>query len=120
MKKVLIADDDPNVLTLLKALLEEEPYKLLHAMNGVDTLNLAQKEMPDLILLDIMIPEPDGLEVCKILKSDPLTAKIKIIFVTAKAMEKDRIIGMEAGADFYVTKPFKLNELKEKIKELLS
>lgn len=119
MKRVLVADDDRNVLFLISELLARSDYEVSQAVNGDQALIMARELLPDLIILDVMMPHRDGIEVCRSLKADPLTASIKVIFVTAKAQGKDREAGMEAGADDYVTKPFKLNEILEKIKNLL-
>jgi len=108
---VLIVDDNSKNLQFLGNVLSEKGYEPILALNGVQALNYIEKEKPDVILLDIMMPEMDGYEVCKILKSKTATKEIPIIFITAKIGEKDIIKGFECGAVDYITKPFNLSEL---------
>lgn len=117
MRKVLVADDDRNVLFMISELLARSDYEVSQAVNGDQALQMARELVPDVVILDVMMPGRDGLEVCRALKADPATAGIKIIFVTAKAQGKDREAGLEAGADDYITKPFKLQEILLKIKQ---
>jgi len=99
--------------------LKKEGFRALSANNGEDGLDMARKEHPDLILLDLMLPEMDGLEVCKAIKNDTKTAHIPIIILTAKAQETDKIVGLELGADDYMTKPFSPRELIARIRAVL-
>jgi DNA-binding response OmpR family regulator len=119
MKRILVADDDRNVLFLISELLARSDYEVSQAINGDQALKMARELLPDLVILDIMMPGKDGLEVCRTLKGDPATSSIKVIMVTAKAQGRDREAGLEAGADEYITKPFRLNELLDKIKEAI-
>ena len=119
MKKILVADDDPNVVFLISEVLTRERYQVSSAANGVDALRQARAEMPDLVLLDVMMPGIDGFEVCRRIKGDPALRAIKVVMVTAKTQGKDIRTGISAGADHYITKPFKIGELSAKIKELI-
>ncbi len=118
-KKILIIEDDKDIIDLLKHYLEKENFVLNEASDGFSGLKKAKAEDFDLIILDIMLPEMDGLEVCRELRSDPKTASVPIIMLTAKGEETDKIVGLELGADDYVTKPFSPKELVARIKALL-
>ena len=117
--KILIVDDEPDALEILGFKLRESGYVPLFAKDGARAITLARDERPALIVLDLMLPEVDGLEVCKILRRDPNTAAIPVIMLTARAAEMDRVLGLELGADDYVTKPFSPRELVLRIKKLL-
>ena len=104
--KILIVDDEAPIRELLKYNLEKEGFSTLQAENAAHAVGLSKLELPDLILLDLMLPDLSGLEVCKILKKDKLTEKIPIIMVTAKTEDEDVVAGLELGADDYITKPF--------------
>ena len=120
-KKVLLADDEVMIRTLIAATLEfDERYQVLVARDGEEALTTAQREKPDLVLLDIMMPERNGYEVCRALRGDLETAHIKVIMLTALAQESDRSKALEAGADDYFTKPFSPRALLEKVEEVLS
>src|SRR3954470_3307897 len=118
--KILVVDDEPDALELIGFNLKNAGYEVITAENGTEALKKARGFLPNLVLLDLMIPEVDGLEVCKILRRDPTTASIPIIMVTAKAAELDRILGLELGANDYVTKPFSPRELVLRVKNLLT
>ena len=118
--KILIVDDEPDALEILGFKLKEAGWAPLLAPDGARALALARDERPALIVLDLMLPEIDGFEVCKLLRRDPATAGIPIIMLTARAAEMDRVIGLELGADDYVTKPFSPRELVLRIKKLLA
>ena len=118
-EKILIIEDEKDIVKMLDYNLKKEGFKALSANNGEDGLDIARKENPDLILLDLMLPEMDGLEVCKAVKNDTKTAHIPIIILTAKAQEADKIVGLELGADDYMTKPFSPRELIARIKAVL-
>jgi DNA-binding response OmpR family regulator len=118
--KILIVDDEPDALEVLGFKLKEAGYVPLFAKDGARAITTARDERPALIVLDLMLPEVDGLEVCKILRRDPGTASIPIIMLTARATEMDRVLGLELGADDYVTKPFSPRELVLRIKKLLA
>jgi len=118
--KILVVDDEPDALEILGFKLKEAGYTPLFAKDGARAIAAARDERPALIVLDLMLPEVDGLEVCKILRRDPTTAAIPILMLTARAAEMDRVIGLELGADDYVTKPFSPRELVLRIKKLLA
>jgi DNA-binding response OmpR family regulator len=118
--KILVVDDEPDALEVLGFKLKESGYTPIFAKDGAKAITAARDERPALIVLDLMLPEVDGLEVCKILRRDPATAMIPILMLTAKASEMDRVLGLELGADDYVTKPFSPRELVLRIKKLLA
>lgn len=118
-EKILIIEDEKDIIKMLDYNLKKEGFKTLSAHNGEDGLDMARKENPDLILLDLMLPEMDGLDVCKAIKNEAKTSHIPIIILTAKAQETDKIVGLELGADDYMTKPFSPRELIARIKAVL-
>ena len=117
--KILIVDDEQDVTELLEFNLRQAGYDVISAEDGAAALKKAREVIPDLILLDVMLPEMDGTEVCKQLRRDPITSRIPIIMLTAKAAEIDRVLGLELGADDYVTKPFSPRELVLRVRGLL-
>ena len=119
MSKILIVEDDPDIRELLRFNLEKAGYNLFLSEDGEKALTLARKHSPDIILLDLMLPGVDGLEVCRTLKKDPDLQRIPIIMVTAKGEEMDRVVGLELGADDYVVKPFSLREVVLRIRKVL-
>jgi DNA-binding response OmpR family regulator len=119
MPKILVVDDEPDALEVLEFNLKNAGYDVTTADDGDTALKKARQQLPDLILLDLMLPEIDGLEVCKTLRRDQATSTIPIIMVTAKAAEIDRVVGLELGADDYVTKPFSPRELVLRVRNLL-
>ena len=114
--RILVVDDEPSVTDLLAYNLKKAHYEVSIAANGREALRLANESQPDLILLDLMIPEVDGLDVCRELR---WTSKVPIIMITARGEETDRVVGLELGADDYVTKPFSVRELMARIKAVL-
>jgi Response regulators consisting of a CheY-like receiver domain and a winged-helix DNA-binding domain len=117
---ILIVDDDPNIRELISVNLLSAGYTVIEASNGREAMGKMQESPPDLIVLDIMMPEIDGWEFCKFVRDDPLLEKIKIIMLTAKGTEKDKLIGREIfRADEYMTKPFDIDELKKNVERLL-
>lgn len=118
-EKILVVDDELDLVKLIQYNLGKDGYLALSAANGEDALVAARKERPELILLDLMLPGMDGLEVCKKLKADPDTANIAIIMVTAKGEEADITAGLKLGADDYVTKPFSPRELLARVQAVL-
>lgn len=118
--KILVVDDEPDALEILGFKLKEAGYQPIFAKDGARAIASARDERPALIVLDLMLPEVDGLEVCKILRRDPTTAMIPILMLTARAAEMDRVLGLELGADDYVTKPFSPRELVLRIKKQLA
>jgi two-component system phosphate regulon response regulator PhoB len=118
-RKILIIEDETDVADLLMLNLRKASYKVSTAVDGVTGLQKARDDRPDFIILDLMLPKMSGLEVCRILKSDTATSQIPILMLTAKAEEVDRIVGLEFGADDYVTKPFSPREVLLRIRAIL-
>jgi len=117
--KILVVDDEPEAVELVEFNLQQAGYAVVTAADGAEALSKARAAQPSLIVLDLMLPEVDGLEVCKMLRRDPATAGIPIVMLTAKAAEIDRVLGLELGADDYITKPFSPRELVLRVKKLL-
>lgn len=118
--KILVVDDEPDALELISFNLKLVGCEIITADNGADAIKKARVFLPNAIILDLMIPEVDGLEVCKILRRDKHAANIPIMMVTAKAEELDRVLGLELGANDYMTKPFSPRELVLRVKNLLT
>ncbi|MFA9398068.1 MAG: response regulator transcription factor [Clostridiaceae bacterium] len=118
-EKILIVDDEEHIRELISFNLNSNGYKTISADNGLDALKLVQEEQIQLIVLDLMLPGMDGYEVCKKLRYDPNTKDIPIIMLTAKSEEIDKILGLELGADDYMTKPFSIRELLARVKAIL-
>lgn len=118
-KTVLIIDDEPDLIRLLDYNLTRADFLVLSARDGESGIALARKHTPDVIILDVMMPGLDGWEVCKRLRADPATAAIPILFLSARAEEADRVLGLELGGDDYVTKPFSVREIIARLKALL-
>jgi DNA-binding response OmpR family regulator len=116
IKKILLIEDDTDLFSLLKYNLEKEGFSLTGLQTGKGALELCRQVRPDLILLDIMLPDSDGLDICKGIRKDPELASTPVIFLTARASETDRIVGLELGANDYVVKPFFVRELIARIK----
>ena len=119
-RKILVVDDEVDLVETIRFPLEAEGYTVLVSGNGEDALNQARKENPDLILLDLMLPKLDGYKICRLLKFDTRYKHIPILMLTAKTQEKDKILGMGTGADEYITKPFDIDELLEKVRSYLT
>jgi len=119
-KKILIVDDEVDLVETVRFPLEMEGYHVLISYNGEDALNQARKENPDLILLDLMLPKLDGYKVCRLLKFDDRYKHIPILMLTAKTQERDKALGMETGANEYITKPFEMEDLLRKVKAYLN
>lgn len=117
-KSILIVEDEKDIAQLVKHYLEKEGFQTHLAKTGLEAQKLVASERPDMMILDLMLPEMDGLEVCKSIRSKPETAMLPIIMLTAKAEESDTIVGLELGADDYVTKPFSPKSLVARIKAL--
>lgn len=117
--RVLVIEDEEDIRNLLLLNLESAGYKVSVTDNGFDGLKIAKEELPELILLDLMLPHMDGLEMCRRLKSDSRLRQIKVLMLTAKGEEIDRIVGFELGADDYVVKPFSIRELLLRIKAVI-
>ncbi|MCQ2978667.1 MAG: response regulator YycF [Clostridia bacterium] len=113
MQKVLVVDDEQSIVDILEFNLKKEGYEVICAFDGEEGLSKAQNEKPDLILLDIMMPKLDGIEVCKRVRQ---TSNVPILMLTARAEEVDKVLGLELGADDYITKPFSVRELMARVK----
>lgn len=118
-EKILIVEDEPDILRLIEFNLKAAGYTTLRAMTGRDALEKARLERPNLVLLDLMLPDIRGTEVCMQLKGDPKTAHIPVVMLTAKSEEVDRVVGFELGADDYITKPFSSRELTLRVRAIL-
>lgn len=118
-RKIVVVEDEPDILEAIQYNLEREGFKVITATNGDDGLKTVIREAPDLLLLDLLLPGLDGLEVCRRLKLDPVTQKIPIIMVSAKGEESDIVLGLGVGADDYVTKPFRPKELIARVRAVL-
>ncbi|MCJ7652386.1 MAG: response regulator [Actinobacteria bacterium] len=116
--RVLVVDDDPSMCKLLRIMLEPKGFEVLEAFSGVRGVVMAKSELPDIVLLDIMLPDIDGFDVCRKLKLDPTTKNIPVVFVTAKAGHEHLDRGMSLGAQGYITKPFRPEVLIEKLYEI--
>ncbi|HTL47336.1 MAG TPA: response regulator [Verrucomicrobiae bacterium] len=119
MKKILLTDDEPNIVKVVSARLKAHNYEVIPAYDGESALDAVYREKPDLILLDIMLPKLDGYKVCQKLKSDPKWKEVPIILFSAKTQAADKQTGREYGADAYIAKPFQPEQLLETIKYLL-
>jgi DNA-binding response OmpR family regulator len=117
--KILIVEDERDIVDLLRYNLEAAGFETDYVRNGADALHRAVEKSPDLILLDLMLPEVDGLIVCRLLKNDPRTKNIPVVMITAKAEERDRIAGLELGVDDYITKPFSPKEVVLRVSAVL-
>ncbi len=115
-KKVLIIDDEKDILEFVRFNLEQENFDVITSIDGFQGLNLVREQHPDIIILDLMLPNIDGLDICKIIKNDSKISTIPIIMLSAKSAESDVVIGLELGADDYMTKPFSVKELIARIK----
>ena len=119
MERVLIVDDDPDIVRLVTYNLTHASFQTVTATTGRKALEIVRKELPDLIILDLMLPDVDGMEVCRVLRQQPQSRKIPIIMLTARGDEIDRVVGFELGADDYVQKPFSIRELVLRVKSIL-
>ncbi len=119
-KKVLIVDDEPNIVMSLEFLMRKNDYEVFIARNGSEALELLSGKVPDLILLDIMMPDVDGYEICMIVKQEPRLKDSKVVFLSAKSKVSDIEKGYELGADLYITKPFSTRNLLKSVNQLLN
>ena len=116
MKKIVLIEDDPDLYSLIQYNLQREGFTIAGSKTGKGALELCRRERPDLIILDIMLPDADGLDICKGVRAQPDLANVPLIFLTARASEADRIVGLELGANDYIVKPFFVRELIARIK----
>jgi phosphate regulon transcriptional regulator PhoB len=119
LAKVLVIDDEKDIVSLLRYHLEKSGFHCLEGMDGTTALRLVREHHPDLLILDLMLPGMDGLEICRQLRQDAATARLPILMLTAKAEEVDRVVGLEVGADDYVVKPFSPRELVARVRAIL-
>jgi two-component system, OmpR family, alkaline phosphatase synthesis response regulator PhoP len=119
MSKILIVDDEQDIVELVSYNLEKEGFKTVKAYDGEAAMGMVSSEKPDLMILDLMLPKMNGLDVCRAIRRNPETANLPIIMLTAKGDEIDKIIGLEIGADDYVTKPFSVKELIARVRTIL-
>lgn len=119
MKRILIVDDEQDIVESLKFVLETADFTCYCAYNGEDGLRLAKELVPDLIILDVMMPKINGFKISRLLKYDAKYKNIPILMVTARTQEEDKLIGEETGADEYITKPFELDEVVKKVEQYL-
>jgi DNA-binding response OmpR family regulator len=117
--RVLLVEDERDIVELVRYQLEKEGMRVAHAADGALALRLCRQDPPDVVILDVMLPGLDGLEVCRALRRDPETRRLPVIMLTAKADEVDRVVGLELGADDYVVKPFSPRELVARVRALL-
>jgi two-component system alkaline phosphatase synthesis response regulator PhoP len=117
--KILVVDDEVNITQILEFSIGAEGYEVITASNGEEAIDMARREQPDLIILDIMMPKIDGYEACRILKANPLTKGIPVVLLTAKGRDIDKRLGYEVGATDYIVKPFSPNKLVDRIHQLL-
>ena len=120
VKRILVVDDDLRTLKLVGLILDQRGYDVIAARSGAEGLEKALAQRPDLIILDVMMPELTGYEVAHRLRSDPLTTDVPILMLTARAQLEDRMIGFESGADDYVTKPVRRRKLVSRVESLLN
>ena len=118
-KKILIIDDEPDLITALRIKFEAEGFEVISAKDGAEGLEKARIEMPNLIILDLMLPKINGYRVCRFIKFDETYKHIPIIMLTARVEEEDKKLGKEVGADYYLTKPFDNQELMKKVQEFI-
>ncbi|QGG47933.1 response regulator transcription factor [Heliorestis convoluta] len=119
MAKILVVEDDSNILELVKFNLEKEGHQVEEALDGESAIIKLQEELPDLVILDLMLPRLDGLEVCRRIRSRSRSSNLPVMMLTAKGEEVDKVLGLEMGADDYMTKPFSPRELVARVKALL-
>ena len=116
MKKILIVDDEKDIVETLSFMLKAKGFECICAYDGEEGLSLAKSEKPDLVILDVMMPKINGYKICRLLKFDNNYKSIPIIMITARSQEEDKIIGEETGADEYITKPFDIDFVLERVK----
>ncbi|MBN8687211.1 MAG: response regulator [Chitinophagales bacterium] len=120
MKKILVVDDDPYILMSLEFLMKKNGFEVMVARNGTEALEIVDKQVPDIVLLDIMMPDVDGYAICKHIKSSKKLKEAKVVFMSAKSKESDIQKGYDLGASLYVTKPFSTRQLLKQVQELIS
>src|SRR5262245_55142593 len=116
---VLVIDDEQDLIELVRYNLEKDGFEVVGALDGENGIRMARERKPELVVVDLMLPGLDGLEVCRLLRADERTSHIPVIMLTARGTESDRVVGLELGADDYVTKPFSPRELAARVKAVL-
>jgi len=119
MSKILIVDDEQDIVELISYNLEKEGFSTIKTYDGISVFNIIATKKPDLLILDLMLPGMNGLDICKKIRANPATADLPIIMLTAKGDELDKVIGLEIGADDYITKPFSVKELVARVRTVL-
>jgi len=119
MPEILIIEDEKDIVESLEYSLKKEGFKVSKAYDGLNGLRLAEEKVPSLVLLDLMLPGADGLEICRRIKKNPKTAAVPVIMLTAKGSETDKVVGLEVGADDYIVKPFSMKELIARVKTIM-
>ena len=119
-KKIPVVDDDPYILMSLEFLMKKNGFEVMVARNGTEALDIVEKQVPDIVLLDIMMPDVDGYAICKHIKSSKKLKEAKVVFMSAKSKETDIRKGYDLGASLYVTKPFSTRQLLKQVQELIS
>lgn len=119
IKKILVVDDDPYILMSLEFLMKKNGFEVMVARNGTEALELVEKQVPDIVLLDIMMPDVDGYAICKHIKSSRKLKEAKVVFMSAKSKETDIQKGYDLGASLYITKPFSTRQLLKQVQELI-
>lgn len=119
MSRILVVEDDPDIAELIRHYLERASHRVDVLAHGNDAVSRVREQRPDLVILDLMLPGVDGLEICRLLRANPATADVPVMMVTARAEESDRIVGLELGADDYITKPFSAKEVVARVNALL-
>lgn len=120
MKKILIVDDEPNIVMSLEYIFKKENFEVFVARDGAEAIEIVENSIPDIILLDIMMPNVDGYQVLNYLKESEILRKIKVIFLSAKNKSSDIELGLQLGADKYISKPFSVKKIVKEVKELLN
>src|SRR6185369_11488087 len=118
-RTILVVDDEPGIVQIARDYLERAGFRVITAADGLSALRLARTEQPSLVVLDLLLPELDGLDVARHLRQDPATQALPIIMLTARVEETDRVTGLELGADDYITKPFSPRELVARVRAVL-
>jgi two-component system alkaline phosphatase synthesis response regulator PhoP len=119
MNRILVVDDDKKIVRLVRSYLEQSGYQVFTAYDGESALHTIRREKPDLVVLDLMLPDHDGWEITRLVRGDPTLAKMPIIMLTARVEDVDKIVGLEVGADDYITKPFNPREVVARVKAVL-
>jgi DNA-binding response OmpR family regulator len=117
---VLVADDEPNIALSLEFLMKQAGFRVRIAADGDKALDAIAADLPDLVLLDVMLPKRDGYDVCRAIRSNPDWAKVRVLMLTAKGSDRERETGLALGADAYITKPFSNRDVMERVRELLA